>query len=82
MAGVCVSQAPLGHPLHQYLPTKLTEWIVENMQDELGFPDKKELEPNKPEWSVSELSNILKTHVVCDRNGCSLQTFGCLEWES
>ena len=25
----------------QYLPTKLAEWIGENMQDELGFPDKK-----------------------------------------
>ena len=63
-----------------WLPTKLAEWIGENMQDELGFPDKKD--PNK--WSVSELNNILKTHEVCDRNGGSLQTFGCLrlEWES
>ena len=64
----------------QYLPTKLaaTEWIGKNMQDELGFPDKKD--PRK--WSVSELNDILRTHVVCDRNCCSLQTFGCLEWES
>ena len=62
----------------QYLPTKIAEWIGENMQDKLGFPDKKD--PNK--WSVSELNDILKTHVVCDRNGCSLQMFGCLEWES
>ena len=30
------------------------------MQDELGFPDKKD--PRK--WSVSELNNILRTHVV------------------
>ena len=66
------------HPVLQYLPTKLAEWIGENIQDELGFPDKKD--PNK--WSVSELNNILKTHVVCDWNGCLLQTFGCLEWES
>ena len=65
----------------QYLPAKLrqlAEWIGENMQDELGFPDKKD--PNK--WSASELNDILKTYLVCDRNGCSLQTFGCLEWES
>ena len=62
----------------QYLPTKLAEWIGENIQDELGFPDKKG--PRK--WSVSELKDILRTHVVCDRNCCSLQTFGCLEWES
>ena len=62
----------------QYLPTKLAEWIGENMQDELGFPDKKDL--NK--CSISELNDILRTHVVCDRNCCSLQTFGCLVWES
>ena len=28
------------HPVLQYLTTKLTEWIGENMQNELGFPDK------------------------------------------
>ena len=33
---------------------------------EVGFPDKKD--PNK--WSVSELNNILKMHVECDRSGC------------
>ena len=43
------------HPVLQYLPTKLAEWIGENMQDELGFPDKKD--PKK--WSVSELNAIL-----------------------
>ena len=37
-------------------------------------------DPNK--WSVSKLDNILQTHQVSDRNGCSLQTLGCLEWES
>ena len=61
----------------QYLPTKLAEWIGQNMQDEMGFLDKKDLK----KWSVSELNDILRTHVVCDRNGCSLQTFECLEWE-
>lgn len=66
------------HPVLQYLPTKLAEWIAENMQDELGFPDKRD--PNK--WSVSELNDILNQHVVHDRNGCALHTFGCLEWES
>ena len=30
------------HPVLQYLPTKLAEWIGKNMQDELGFPDKKD----------------------------------------
>ena len=66
------------HPVLEYLPTKLAEWIGENMQDELGFPDKQD--PDK--WGVSELNNILQKHVVPDRNGCALHTFGCLEWES
>ena len=48
------------------------------MQDELGFPDKQD--PDK--WGVSELNNILQKHMVPDRNGCALHTFGCLEWES
>ena len=28
------------HPVLQWLPTKLAEWIANNMQDKLGFPDK------------------------------------------
>ena len=28
------------HPVLRWLPTKLAEWIGENMQDKLGFPDK------------------------------------------
>jgi hypothetical protein len=28
------------HPVLRWLPTKLAEWIGENMQDEFGFPDK------------------------------------------
>ena len=28
------------HPVLRWLSTKLAEWIGENMQDELGFPDK------------------------------------------
>ena len=64
----------------QFLPTnlKLAEWIGENMQNELGFPDTQD--PAK--WSVSELTDILHKYVVAERNCCSLHTFGCLEWES
>ena len=58
--------------------TKLAEYIGENLQDELGFPDK--LDAAK--WSVAELNSILHTHVVRGRDGCALHTFGCLEWES
>ena len=60
-------------PVLKILPTKLAEWIGENMHDELGFPDKQD--PAK--WSVSELNDILHKHMVPDRNGC-LHTFGCL----
>ena len=28
------------HPALRWLPTKLAEWIGENLQDKLGFPDK------------------------------------------
>ena len=62
----------------QYLPAKLAEWIGENMQEELGFPDKED--SNK--WSVSYLNDILHRHVVRDQNGCALHTFGCIDWES
>jgi hypothetical protein len=60
------------HLVLQFLPTKLAEWIGENMQDELGFPDKRD----QSKWSVSELNNILRNHLVRDRNGCSLCKFG------
>ncbi len=58
---------------------QLAEWIGENLQDDLGFPDK--ADPRRG-WTPAELNNILDRHVVRDRNGCSLLTFGCLEWES
>ena len=58
----------------QDLPTKLAEWIGEIMQEELGFPDRED--PNK--WSVSQLNYILRIHMVHDRNGCALHTFGAL----
>ena len=71
------------HPVLQWLPTKLAEWIGENLQDDLGFPDK--ADPRRG-WTPSELNNILDRHVVRDRKGCSLLTrsltFGCLDWES
>ena len=49
------------------------------LQDDLGFPDK--ADPRRG-WTPVGLNNILDRHVVRDRNGCSLHTFGCLEWES
>ena len=67
------------HPVLRWLPTKLAEWIGENLQDELGFPDKADqrAQPGSG-WTPAELNSILQDHVV---NG-ALTTFGCVEWES
>ena len=67
------------HPALQWLPTKLAEWIANNLQDELGFPDK--ADPRRG-WTPAELNSILQNHVVRNRAGCALTTFGCVEWES
>ena len=67
------------HPALRWLPTKLTEWIGENMQDELGFADKADKRAaTGTGWTLAELNNILQAHVV---DG-ALTTFGCVEWES
>jgi hypothetical protein len=69
------------HPVLRWLPTKMAEWMGENMQDQprLGFPDKADqrAEPGTG-WTPAELNNILTAHVV----DCALTTFGCVEWES
>ena len=61
-----------------WLLTKLAEWIRENLQEELGFPDKadKQAEPGTG-WTAAELNSILHSHVV---NG-ELTSFGCVEWD-
>lgn len=66
-------------PVLRWLPTKLAEWIGENLQDELGFPDKADqrAEPGSG-WTPAELNHILQSHVV---DG-ALSTFGCVDWES
>ncbi len=67
------------HPTLRWLPTKLAEWIGENLQDELGFPDKADRlsEPGSC-WTPAELNHIHQAHVV---DG-ALTSFGCVEWES
>ncbi len=67
------------HPVLCWLPTKLAEWIGENLQDELGFPYKADqrAEPGTG-WTPAELNHILQSHVV---DG-ALSAFGCVEWES
>ena len=67
------------HPALRWLPTKLNEWIGENMQDELGFANKAyKWAASGSGWTPAELNNILQAHVV---DG-ALTTFGCVEWES
>ncbi len=53
------------HPVLRWLPTKLAEWIGENLQDELAFPDKADqrAEPGSG-WTPAELNRILQSHVV------------------
>ncbi len=59
------------HPVLRWLPTKLAEWIGENLQDELGFSDKADerAEPGTG-WTPAELNHILQAHVV---DGCALR---------
>ena len=53
------------NPALRWLPTKLAEWIGENLQDQLGFPDKSDqrAEPGSG-WTPAELNHILNAHVV------------------
>ena len=67
------------HPALRWLPTKLAEWIGENMQDKLGFADKADTRAAAGTgWTPAKLNHILNAHVV---DG-ALTTFGCVEWES
>ncbi len=57
----------------------MLEWIGENLQEALGFPDKGDVRAGPGSgWTAAELNHILQAHVV---EG-TLTTFGCVEWES
>jgi hypothetical protein len=64
------------HPLLQFLPLKLAEWLAKNMSDELNLPD------SRDEWSSADLNNILIHCLVSNRRGDNLHTFQCVEFES
>ncbi len=56
-----------GHPVLRWLPTKLAEWIRENLQEALGFqvPDKADRRASPGTgWMPDELNHILQNHVV------------------
>jgi hypothetical protein len=67
------------HLALRWLPTKLAEWIWENLQEEFGFPDKADqrAEPGIG-WTPAEPNHILHAHVV---DGV-LTTSSCVERES
>ena len=68
------------HPVLCWLPTKLAEWIGENMQEELGLPDKADKRAQLGTgWTPAKLNSILHDHVLV---GGELTTFGSVEWES
>jgi hypothetical protein len=61
------------HPLLQFLPLKLAEWLAKNMSDELNLPDS---------CDAADLNNILIHCLVSNRRGENLHTFQCVEFES
>jgi hypothetical protein len=67
------------HPLLQFLPQKLSEWIAENLADELELPPK--TGPGDT-WSSEDLNRILLWCCVADSKGNNLHTFNSLEFES
>ncbi len=65
------------HPALHWLPTKLAEWIRENIRlqepQELGF----QITPIRERSQASAgLNSIMHAHVVAGE----LITFGCVEW--
>ena len=67
------------HPLLQFLPQKLSEWIAKNLADELALPPK--TGPGD-DWSSEDLNCILTRCFVADKKGNNIHTFNSLEFES
>ena len=67
------------HPMLQFLPQKLAEWIANNYAGELNVPLRTDL--SQP-WSTATLNRILQTCLVCDRKGINIHTFQTVEFES
>jgi hypothetical protein len=64
------------HPLLQFLPLKLAEWITNNLADELR------MRPASVDgWSSAQLNHILTSCLVSDRRGNNLHTFHTVEFE-
>ena len=64
------------HPLLQFLPLKLAEWVTKNLADELSLPI------SCDQCTSEELNCILTRCVVSDRWGDNLHTLHSVEFES
>ncbi len=57
------------HPLLQFLPQILAEWLANNYAEELNVPPR--TDPSKP-WSTATLNRIMQTCIV---STCTESTF-------
>ena len=64
------------HPLLQFLPLKLAEWLAKNLSEELNLPN------SGDELSSADLNNILTRCLASNWKGDNLHTFHCAEFES
>jgi hypothetical protein len=69
------------HPILRWLPSKLAEWLVENMLEELAIPEK-QVAQLQSQYTVQQLNSILVNNFVPNRDGGHLRTFTTLQWES
>ena len=67
------------HPLLQFLPQKLAEWIAENLGDRLNLPAGA---GSNDDWSAQQLNLILQRCLLPDKKGQNLHTFHTVEYES
>ena len=67
------------HPMLQFLPQVLAEWIANNYSEELNVPPRPDL--SKP-WSTATLNRILQTCIVSDSRGTNIHTFQTVEFDS
>ena len=65
------------HPILHWLPSKLAEWLAENLNEELAIPVKL-----GDKWTVEELNTVLGRNLVSSvSTGAHLRTFGAIKWE-
>ena len=65
------------HPMLQFFPQKLAEWITNNYAEELNVLLRPDL--TQP-WSTATLNRILQACLVSDRKGNNIHTFQTVEF--